>query len=164
MADKEGQEFLHSYRFSKVYDIVMENNLDRENIFQILNLLENPFNKNIDELLQDFLTINLKISNKQELCDDIQKINDYKILSNCIDYPILKENLSEDKLKQLEKDLESFEYYKSIYDDGDIDIVSEYKSKYGNNDLINWYEGIMSTDSFIEIVNLEKEGKLNNEL
>ena len=66
MADKEGQEFLHSYRFSKVYDIVMENNLDRENIFQILNLLENPFNKNIDELLQDFLTINLKISNKQE--------------------------------------------------------------------------------------------------
>ena len=106
MADKEGQEFLHSYRFSKVYDIVMENNLDRENIFQILNLLENPFNKNI----------------------------------------------------------ESFEYYKSIYDDGDIDIVSEYKSKYGNNDLINWYEGIMSTDSFIEIVNLEKEGKLNNEL
>ena len=116
---------------------------------------------NLYDCIKDNCYIN---ENFKKDIEGIKTIKDYEVLSNCVDYSILKENLSEEKLMQLEKGLESFQYYQNIYDDGDIDIIEEYEIKYGNDYLIEWYEGMMSTDEFIEIFNLEKEGELNNEL
>ena len=63
LASKEGKNYLHSYRFSKIYDVLKENNLKRENnVSSILELIENPFNKNINEILNDFFTINKEMS------------------------------------------------------------------------------------------------------
>ncbi len=92
--------------------------------------------------------------------DDVQEINDYKILTSCIDYQVLKENLSEEKLKKIEKCLESFQYYESIYDDGDIDIIGDYERNYGNGYIIDWYEGLMETDEFIESQNCDVENEI----
>lgn len=59
-ADEEAKElignenkYLHSYRFSKIYDVISNRKLDKLNVFKILKIIENPFNKNIDELLED---------------------------------------------------------------------------------------------------------------
>ena len=87
------------------------------------------------------------------------------VLSNCIDFPVLQKNLPYEVLENMEKGLESFEYYQSMYDDGKIDIIEDYISKYGNENLINWYEGIMTTDSLIEILSRDIEkGDVSNEL
>ena len=58
LANGGSKNFLHSYRWAKIYDVIKENNLNKENISSILDLLENPFNKNIDGLLKDFSSIN----------------------------------------------------------------------------------------------------------
>ena len=63
----EGKNYLHSYRFSKVFDVLKANNLSRENISNILTLLENPFNKKIDEMLEDFTAINMEFDDEQTL-------------------------------------------------------------------------------------------------
>ena len=152
-----------------------ENSYFKDQVLSVNSLSENLLQVDDNKSLYNELSIKYNlydcIKNNCYISDDFKQdlegnheIKDYEILSNCIDYPILKENISEEKLKQLEKGLESFKYYQSIYDDGDIDIIGEYESKYGNNYLIEWYEGMMATDSFIEIANLEKEGELNNEL
>lgn len=58
----EDGKFLHSYRYSKVYDVIKESVSDisleeRGNLVtNIVNLLENPFNKKIEELVKDLLT------------------------------------------------------------------------------------------------------------
>lgn len=96
--------------------------------------------------------------------DDVQEINDYKILTNCNDYQTLKENLSEEKLKKIEKCLESFQYYESIYDDGDNDIIGDYKRKYGNDYIIDWYEGLMKTNEFIESQKCDVENEMLEEI
>lgn len=88
-----------------------------------------------------------------------KKIKDYKVLSNCVDYQILKDNLSKEQLDQLEKGLESYEYYQSMYyDDGDI--IGEYQNKYGNVNLIDWYEGLLDTDEFIKTLNCDFENEM----
>ncbi len=144
--------------------VLFINNLSK-NLFQVDNNKSLYNELSIKYNLYDCIKNNCYISNdlKKEL-EGNHEIKDYKILSNCVDYLKLKENFSEEKLKQLEKVLESFQYYQSIYDNGDIDIVGEYESKYGNDYVIEWYEGMLPTDSLIEIVNLEKERELNNEL
>ncbi len=97
--------------------------------------------------------------------DGVHKINNFMVLSNCIDFPVLQKNLPYEVLENMEKGLESFEYYQSMYDDGKIDIIEDYISKYGNENLINWYEGIMTTDSLIEILSCDIEkGDVSNEL
>lgn len=68
LASIEGKNYLHSYRFSKVFDVLKNNNLSRENnISQILGLLENSFNKNINELIKDFKSLNNEISDEPTL-------------------------------------------------------------------------------------------------
>lgn len=62
LANMEGQQFLHSYRYSKVYDLLMDNNLGRDNVFKIVNLLENKYSKDIYELIDDSLSFDVEIS------------------------------------------------------------------------------------------------------
>lgn len=90
----------------------------------------------------------------------IEKNNEktnYKILSNCKDFQILQENLSEDILQEIENQLEHYENYQCLYDDEKEDIIEEYKKNYGANNVINWYEGVMPTDYFIESLNYSSE-------
>jgi len=61
-ANDEGKQFLHSYRYSKVYDMLNENNLDRSKVFKIVNLLENNYDKNIKDLVNDFYSNDMEIS------------------------------------------------------------------------------------------------------
>ena len=92
--------------------------------------------------------------NFKKSIEGLKEIEDYQILTNCTDFTILEDNLSEEKLKQLEKGLESYDYYQSkYYDDGDI--IGEYQNKYGNIDLIDWYEGLMETDDLIKTLNCD---------
>lgn len=51
-ADAEGPQFLHSYRYSQVYDILNCDNRGTKAI-AITKLLENSYDKNISELVND---------------------------------------------------------------------------------------------------------------
>ena len=82
--------------------------------------------------------------------------SDLYFVEECIDYEILKNNLSSEDLINLEKVLEHFNNYQNKYDDGVIDLASEYIDKYGNSNIIGWYEGLKSTKSFLEDFNLER--------
>ncbi len=52
-ADVEGHQFLHSYRYSQVYDILNCDNKGTKAI-AITKLLENSYDKNINELVNDY--------------------------------------------------------------------------------------------------------------
>lgn len=82
--------------------------------------------------------------------------NDLYFVKECIDYEVLKNNLSSEDLINLEKVLEHFNNYQNKYDDGVIDLTSEYIDKYGNSNIIEWYEGLKTTKSFLEDFNLER--------
>ena len=51
-ADVEGPQFLHSYRYSQVYDILNCDNKGTKAI-AITKLLENSYDKNVSELVND---------------------------------------------------------------------------------------------------------------
>ena len=149
------EETNHSYLKNQVLYVngLSENLLQADNNKSLYNEICIKYN------LYDCIKENCYIDeNFKKDIEDIQKIKDFNILSNCVDYQVLKENLSKEKLEQLEKGLESYEYYRNMYYvDGNI--IEEYTSKYGNEHLINWYEGILTTDSLIEMLNnnVEKE-------
>lgn len=59
-ADSKAKEFaemdgsLHSYRYSQLYDILECNGIERgKKAIEITKLLENPYNKSINELVDD---------------------------------------------------------------------------------------------------------------
>lgn len=62
LANMEGQQFLHSYRYSKVYDMLNKNKLDRSKVFKIVGLLENTFDKKITDLVNDFYSNDMELS------------------------------------------------------------------------------------------------------
>lgn len=68
--------------------------------------------------------------------------NEFKILRECKDYNILLDNLTYNQMKNIENVLE---HYLDAFTD-----INEYIFSYGNADIINWYEGILSTKDFIK--------------
>lgn len=53
-ADLEGPQFLHSYRYSQVYDILTCDGYEKgRKAIAITKLLENSYDKKIDELVND---------------------------------------------------------------------------------------------------------------
>lgn len=54
LSNMEGKQFLHSYRYSKIYDVLAKNNLDKSKVFKIVELIENNYNKDITEIVDDF--------------------------------------------------------------------------------------------------------------
>lgn len=86
----------------------------------------------------------------------VKEKNDLYFVEECIDYEVLKDNLSSEDLINLEKVLEHFNSYQNKHDDGTIDLLSEYIDKYGNSNIIEWYEGLKTTKSFLEDFNLER--------
>lgn len=58
----EGSQFLHSYRYSQVYDILNCNGLEKgKKAIKITNLLENSYNKSIKELISDSFDNSMEI-------------------------------------------------------------------------------------------------------
>jgi len=87
--------------------------------------------------------------------DKIEEINDERFkdlreLTQCVDFIKLKDIFSDEVLEEIEKVLEDYHFYQSLYDDGEIDIINEYTQKYGNRSVIDWYEGITPTEEFVE--------------
>ena len=98
---------------------------------------------------------------------DVMKSNDMSIpdylisdnldyIKNCKDYLLLKNTLSDDDLIEINNVIKEFNNYVSKFDDGEKDTISEYESKYGNYNIIDWYEGLKSTESFLEEFMLSK--------
>lgn len=71
-------------------------------------------------------------------------------LESCLDYEILKKELDSKILQKLEQILNNYEDYISKNDDGYKDIIGEYCSFYGNDYVIDWYEGLIDTKEFLE--------------
>lgn len=84
------------------------------------------------------------------------KANELYFVKDCIDYEVLENNLSNEDLLKLESVLIHFNNYQNKYDNGEIDIISNYIEKFGNSNIIEWYEGLKSTKSFIEDYKLER--------
>lgn len=97
---------------------------------------------------------------------------DLSYIEECVDYPTLKASFTKEELVEINNVIKDFESYVNKYDDGIKDIITEYEMRYGNDNIIEWYEGLKSTKSFIENYNLEKnkidsielETNLNNYL
>ena len=73
-------------------------------------------------------------------------------LESCVDYNIIKEHISEEQLKIMSNIIEHYLWYLGEFDDGDCDIIGDYKNEYGNYIVINWYEGLITTKEFLEEV------------
>lgn len=71
-------------------------------------------------------------------------------VSQCKDYSKLKDLLTDNELSEIDQILYDFNQYQVKYDDGEKDIISEYEQKYGNANVIDWYEGIKDTESFLD--------------
>lgn len=87
---------------------------------------------------------------KEELLANYQKSCDLSHVRDCVDYDILKENLNDNELEKIDNVLQDFISYQTKFDDGKSDIYNLYTSKYGNSNIICWYEGITDTQTFIE--------------
>ena len=79
-------------------------------------------------------------------------------LKNCKDYHILKAELTNEQLDMIDKVIKHYIAYAEKYDDGKIDIIGNYTRLYGNDYVLNWYEGLMATEEFIAEV---KNGNIN---
>ena len=73
-------------------------------------------------------------------------------LESCKDYSILKGKLNKSQLSYINNVINNYIEYLYEYDDGNIntDIIGEYCNKYGNELIIDWYEGLITTDEFLE--------------
>lgn len=87
---------------------------------------------------------------------DNERFKDLRQLTQCVDFIKLKETFSDEILQEIEKVLEDYHFYQSLYDDGDIDIIDQYTRNYGNRNVIDWYEGIISTEEFVETYLINK--------
>ena len=101
-----------------------------------------------------------KFENVLKKYQNEKQYNNLNILKNTKDYEYLKSKLTKEDLINMEKVLEDFIYYQSLYDDGNIDIIGEYQSKYGNDYIIDWYEGLLDTDDFIKTLNCDIENEM----
>ena len=64
-----------------------------------------------------------------------------KILQKCKDYSTLKSILSMEQLKNIDNTL-------IHYENSNID-TENYINKYGNGNIISWYEGVVDTKEFL---------------
>lgn len=99
--------------------------------------------------------IDVMKSNEMSIPDYLISDNlDY--IKDCKDYLLLKNTLSDDDLIEINNVIKEFNNYVSKFDDGEKDTISEYEGKYGIYNIIDWYEGLKSTESFLEEFMLSK--------
>lgn len=98
-----------------------------------------------------YITDNFKTTlEEQEITKDLRYIE------SCHDYNTIKENLTNEDIIRINNVIKDFSFYENKYDDGVKDIIGEYEGKYGNYNIIEWYEGLKSTKSFLEDYVLER--------
>ena len=83
-------------------------------------------------------------------------MKDLRYIESCRDYNTIKENLTNEDIIRINNVIKDFSFYENKYDDGVKDIIGEYEGKYGNYNIIEWYEGLKSTKSFLEDYVLER--------
>ena len=76
-----------------------------------------------------------------------------KILNTCKDYKELKNNLDLKTLNKIDKILTHFEnYMNKNWNREDINVYDNYYNIYGNGYVIDWFEGLIDTKEFIDII------------
>lgn len=80
-----------------------------------------------------------------------------RYVESCAEYESLKESLNDEDLIKINNVIKDFTFYENSYDDGERDIIGEYEGRYGNYNIIEWYEGLKSTKSFLEDFKLERD-------
>lgn len=94
-------------------------------------------------------------SNKQELIEEVnsflEDIED-NTLKDCKDFEILKEHFTEKEINIMQREINNYLSYLENNDDGISDVVENYTRENGNRYLIDWYEGLISTEDFINEV------------
>ena len=123
---------------------------------------------------RDSIKYNSYITAKFKSIIDKQVItNDLRYVESCAEYESLKESLNDEDLIKINNVIEE-NYYnfmdehrrKEIEEvakkyDIDInllnDIIGEYEGRYGNYNIIEWYEGLKSTKFFLEDFKLERD-------
>ena len=73
-----------------------------------------------------------------------------EILESCRDYEILKKELTTVQLTYINNTLVEYSNYINKNNDGKIDTIDYYTKKYGNANIIDWFEGLKDTREFIE--------------
>ena len=107
---------------------------------------------------RDSIKYNSYITAKFKSIIDKQVItNDLRYVESCTEYESLKENLNDEDLIKINNVIKDFTFYENSYDDGERDILGEYEGRYGNYNIIEWYEGLKSTKSFLEDFKLERD-------
>lgn len=94
-------------------------------------------------------------SNKQELIEEVnsflEDIED-NTLKDCKDFEILKEHFTEKEINIMQREINNYLSYLENNDDAISDVVENYTRENGNRYLIDWYEGLISTEDFINEV------------
>lgn len=107
---------------------------------------------------RDSIKYNSYITAKFKSIIDKQVItNDLRYVESCAEYESLKESLNDEDLIKINNVIKDFTFYENSYDDGERDIIGEYEGRYGNYNIIEWYEGLKSTKFFLEDFKLERD-------
>lgn len=107
---------------------------------------------------RDSIKYNSYITAKFKSIIDKQTItNDLRYVESCAEYETLKESLNDEDIIKVNNVIKDFTFYENSYDDGERDIIGEYEGRYGNYNIIEWYEGLKSTKSFLEDFKLERD-------
>lgn len=75
----------------------------------------------------------------------------YKYLSQCKDFKLMLEHYSEEQLEDFEQAIKEYE------ESGKSEEDFETQSFYGYADIINWYEGTMTTEQLFDFVETLKK-------
>lgn len=68
-------------------------------------------------------------------------------LEQCIDYNILQQRLTKEQINEVSRVIKHYNQYLNEHDN-----IEEYKQLFGYGYVINWYEGLSSTEDFIKEV------------
>ena len=114
----------------------------------------------VKENVEDYSNEDVYIALKQLSPFTIEWVGQYEIveyqgcenmsLESCVDYNILKRYLSEEELQYMDGVINHYLDYLEKYDDGVCDIIGRYNGEYGNYEIIDWYEGIITTKEFLQ--------------
>lgn len=95
----------------------------------------------------------------------MQEENKFYILDKCFEYEVLKNSLTNEQLVEIDKVLKQYREFSEKYNNEELDIDTgeEYINKYGNENVIDWFEGLKRTEDFIKDFLLENSIKFNLE-
>ncbi len=73
-------------------------------------------------------------------------MENYTYLSQCKDFKLLFDHYSTEQLEDFEQAIKEYE------ESGNTEENFEYQAQHGYSDVINWYEGTMTTEQLFDFV------------